>query len=325
MKRFFLFGVAVCALGFFSLGCGKDGSQTASGSGVKKLRLAVVTNTKNDFWTTVRHGCNNAANNLTNVEVDFRFFTGSTVKQQDSIVSNLVANGVNAIAISPIDADKQTHFLNQIAAKTLLVCVDSDAPNSKRVSFIGTDNVIAGKQAADLLKAALPKGGKVMLFVGYPDAENAQDRIKGLTNELAGSKIQIIGTMSDATKTNVAEKNASSALKQHPDLAGMVGLYSYNGPAILKAVRAAGKAGHVKIVCFDADAETLAGIADGNIYGTVVQIPTRIGYETINRMAKYLSGDKTQLAHNHILFNSLPVNKGLVASMQIWRQDMLQP
>lgn len=324
MKRFHLFAWALCVL-CFCQGCTKNSSGTANDSKQKKLQLAFVTNTKNDFWSTVRHGCNSAAQNLGNVDVDFRFFTGTTVEEQDKILSDLVAKGVKGIAISPIDAEKQTDFLNQIAAKTLLVCVDSDATNSKRVCFIGTDNVAAGKQAADLLKAALPKGGKVILFVGYPDAQNAKDRIQGLKSGLAGSDIQIIDTMADATKPDVARKNAEEAMAKHPDLAGMVGLYSYNGPALVKAVHAAGKAGKVKIVCFDDDAETLTGIADGDIYGTVVQLSTRIGYETISRMDKYLSGDKTQFAQGSVLFNPLAVNKGLVESLQAWRQDKLQP
>lgn len=324
MKRIHYFILALCIL-CSCPGCGKEGSQTANGPGSKKVRLAFVTNTKNDFWYTVRHGCNNAAQNLGNVDVDFHFFTGSTVDEQDQFVSDLVASGVDGIAISPIDAEKQTDFLNQIAAKTLLVCVDSDAAKSKRVCFIGTDNVAAGKQAADLLKAALPKGGKIILFVGYPNAQNAKDRIQGLQSELAGSNIQIIDTMADETKPDVAQKNAEDAMAKHPDLAGMLGLYSYNGPALLKAVRGAGKAGQVKIVCFDDDQETLDGIAAGDIYGTVVQISTRIGYETTKRMDKYLSGDKTQLAQGNILFNSIPVNKGLVESVQAWREDKLQP
>jgi ribose transport system substrate-binding protein len=105
----------------------------------------------------------------------------------------------------------------------------------------------------------------------------------------------------------------------------MVGLYSYNGPAILAAVRAAGKAGKVKIVCFDDDTATLDGIAAGDIYGTVVQISTRIGYETISRMDKYLGGDKTQLSKGKILFNSIIVDKAKVEAIQAWRQNLLQP
>lgn len=326
MKKIFL----VLVLGFlgFIQGCDKHNNDdgTANGTGPKKLRLALVTNTKNDFWSTVRHGCNSAAQNLGNVDVDFRFFTGSTAEEQQQIMNDLVASGVDGIAISPIDAAKQADMLSQIAAKTLLVCVDSDVPGSKRACFIGTDNVTAGKQAADLLKAALPQGGKVVLCVGFPNAQNAQDRIAGLKDGLAGSSIQIIDTLADATKPDIAQKNAADALTQHPDLAGFVGLYSYNGPAILAAVRNAGKgAGQVKIVCFDDDSATLEGIADGDIYGTVVQISTRIGYETISRMDKYLGGDKSQLSASNVLFKSLAVNKGMVESMQAWHDDKLQP
>src|ERR1035441_1404214 len=304
MKRLLSFLLGLCVL-CICQGCSKNSSGTANSAATKRLRLAFVTNTTNEFWSIVRYGCNSAAHNLTNVDVDFRFFTGSTVEQQNKILSDLVAKGVDGIAVSPIEAEKQKDFLAQIAAKTLLVCVDSDVANSKRVCFIGTDNIAAGRQAADLLKAALPQGGKIILFVGYPNAQNAKDRIQGLQAELAGSSIQIIDTLADATKGDVAQKNAQEALAKHPDLAGMVGLYSYNGPAILKAVREAKKAGQVKIVCFDDDGETLAGIAAGDIYGTVVQVSTRIGYETIKRMDKYLSGDKTQLSQGSVLFKSL--------------------
>lgn len=324
MKKLFFLGGFLCLV-CFGLGCGNESGQTGNASGAKKLRVAFVTNTKNDFWLTVQKGCNNAVLNLGNVDLDFRFFTGATAEEQDQIVSDLVAKGVDGIAISPIDAAKQTDFLGQVAAKTLLVCVDSDVTNSHRAAFIGTDNVAAGRQAADLLKAALPKGGQVMLFVGFPDAQNAKDRIQGLESELAGTKIQIVGTMADATQPDVAQKNAEMAMAKYSDLAGMVGLYSYNGPALLRAVHAAGKAGQVKIVCFDDDPETLDGIATGDIYGTVVQLSHRIGYETIHRMDKYLSGDKAQLAERTVLFKSLPVSKGLVESVQAWHQDMLQP
>jgi ribose transport system substrate-binding protein len=131
--------------------------------------------------------------------------------------------------------------------------------------------------------------------------------------------------LADATQTDVARKNAQDALAKYPDLAALVGLYSYNGPAILSAVRGAGKAGQVKIVCFDDDSDTLAGVAAGDIYGTVVQVSTRIGYQTINCMDKYLSGDKTALSKGSILFNTIVVNKGRVEAFQAWRQVMLQP
>ena len=82
-----------------------------------------------------------------------------------------------------------------MATNTLLVCADSDAEKSRRACYIGTDNVAAGMQAAGLLKAALPQGGNVILFAGYPNAENTKDRAEGIQKGLAGSNIQIIDTL----------------------------------------------------------------------------------------------------------------------------------
>jgi len=232
---------------------------------------------------------------------------------------------VDGIAISPIDAENQTDFLNHIATHTLLVCADSDAEKSKRACYIGTDNVAAGTQAAELLKAALSQGGKIILFVGYPNAQNVKDRIQGIQNGLAGSNIQIIDTLADGTKSAIAQKNAQDALAKHPDLAGMVGLYSYDGPAILTAVRAAGKAGQVKIVCFDEDSDTLAGIAAGDICGTIVQKPYEFGRQAIIRMDKYLRGDKTQLSGGKILIPAHAVTKDNIAAFQASLKVILRP
>jgi len=256
--------------------------------------------------------------------LNFRTPDNRTAAAQQEILSQMVADGVDGIAISPIDAEQQTEFLNAISTNVLLVCADSDAKKSKRVCYIGTDNVAAGTQAAELFKAALPQGGKIILFVSNPNAQNVEERIEGIKKSLAGSNLQIIDTLADNSKGTVAQKNAEEALAKYPDLAGMVGLNSYTGPAILMAVRTAGKVGQVKIVCFDEDSDTLAGIAAGEIYGTIIQKPFWIGYQATMRMGKYLRGDKTQLADGEILIPTKAVTNGNVAAFQIELKNILQ-
>src|ERR1035441_6913334 len=121
MKRLLSFLLGLCVL-CICQGCSKNSSGTANSAATKRLRLAFVTNTTNEFWSIVRYGCNSVAHNLANVDVDFRFFTGSTSEEQNNILSDLLRKGVDGIAVSPIEAEKQTDFLNQVAAKTLLVC-----------------------------------------------------------------------------------------------------------------------------------------------------------------------------------------------------------
>jgi ribose transport system substrate-binding protein len=295
----------------------------SGGTTPKKVRLVFVANTPDDYWSIVRLGCDKAARELGNVDLDFRFPAKPTAEAQQELLNSLVPGDADGIAISPIDAENQTDFLNHIAAKTLLVCADSDAAKSKRTCYIGTDNIAAGRQAADLLKAALPHGGKIVLFASYLNAQNIKDRVQGLQAGLAGSNLQIIATLADGAKSDVAQKNAQDALSKYPDLAGIGCLNGYQGPAILTAVRGAGKAGQVKLVCFEASSDTLEGIADGDIYGTIVQMPYNFGYQTVARMTKYLRGDPTQLSEGSILLPSRPLTKDGVADFQAARKTLL--
>ena len=97
---------------------------------------------------------------------------------QRQILDDLCAKGTDGIAVSVNDPDNQTDFLNKIAGQTLLICCDSDAANSKRVAYIGTDNEAAGEEAGKMIKECLPNGGKIMLFVGHSDSQNAKERVR---------------------------------------------------------------------------------------------------------------------------------------------------
>jgi ribose transport system substrate-binding protein len=201
-------------------------------------------------------------------------------------------------------------MINTAASQTLVLTQDSDAPDSNRACYIGTDNVEAGRQAGAMLKEALPQGGKIMVFVGVLDAVNAQQRYQGLKEALSGSNIQIIDVRTDNTDRVRAKANAADTLVNNPDIAGMVGLWSYNGPAILSAVKEANKVDKVKIVAFDEEPPTLAGVKEGAIYGTIVQQPFEFGYQSMALMAKFLDGDKSQIpANKQILVPTIMVKK----------------
>src|SRR5690349_15327736 len=240
--------IALALLASFIFGCGQrqDANRRA---GAKKLTLAFVSNNASSFWTIARAGCNDAKKELGNVDVDFRIPSSGTAAEQRQILDDLAAKGIDGIAVSPVDPANQTEFLNKIAARTLLVCHDSDAPASKRVCYIGTDNIAAGVEAGKLIKEALPNGGKIMVFVGKLDAQNARERFAGIKKELDGSKVEIIDVRTDDTDPVRAQRNAEDTLVKYPEIACLVGLWSYNGPAILNAVKHAGRAGQVKIVC----------------------------------------------------------------------------
>ena len=280
-------------------------------------RLAFVTNNASDYWTIARKGVEKADAELDNVTVDFKLPGEGTAAEQKRIIDDLISTGINGIAISPVDPDNQTQLINDTAKKALVITQDSDAPNSDRALYIGTDNVAAGRQAGDLVKEALPNGGKIMVFVGKSDARNAAERFQGLRESLQGSKVEIIDIRTDDTDRARAKTNAADTLTKYPDIAGMVGLWSYNGPAILNAVKDANKVGQVKIVCFDEEDETLAGVKEGSIYATVVQQPFEFGYQSVKLMAQILGGDKSAIPANKIInVPTLVIKKDSVEEFQ---------
>jgi ribose transport system substrate-binding protein len=262
-------------------------------SGAKKTRLVFVTNNASDFWTIARKGTEKAQAELPNVEIEFRINDDGSAAGQQRMVDDLLAKGVDGIAISPVDPKNQVQMINRAANQAVVVTQDSDAPNSNRVCYIGTDNEAAGVQAGQLVKEALPQGGKIMVFVGTLDAQNAQERFRGLKKALEGTNITILDVRTDETNRVRAKDNAATTLVNNPDIAGMVGLWSYNGPAILSAVREAGKIGKVKIIAFDEEDETLAGVKEGAIHATVVQQPFEFGYQSMILLSKAIGGDKS--------------------------------
>ncbi len=307
-----LISVLVCTLllALALAGCQPAPTSTTSGGAGTKHKLAFVTNNASDFWVIARKGTEKAAADIPNIQVEFRIPSDGTAAEQQRLVDDLLAKGIQGIAISPVDPANQTEMLNRAAAQTLVVTQDSDAPNTNRVCYIGTDNVAAGRQAGELVKEALPQGGKIMVFVGVLDAANAQQRYQGLKEALAGSNIEILGVRTDNTDRVRAKSNASDTLVNNADIAGMVGLWSYNGPAILNAVKEANKVDKVKIVAFDEEDETLAGVKEGAIYATVVQQPFEFGYRSMELMAKILNGDKSQVpAGKQIFVPTIAVKK----------------
>ncbi|HYX29415.1 MAG TPA: sugar-binding protein [Pyrinomonadaceae bacterium] len=271
-------------------------------AGGGKRKLAFVTNNASDFWTISRKGTEKAAAELPDVEIDFRIDSDGSAAEQQRIVDDLLAKGVSGFAISPVDPVNQTQMLNRAAQQALVITQDSDAPNSNRVCYIGTDNVAAGRQAGELIKEALPQGGKIMLFVGSLDAANAQQRYQGIKEALQNSNIQILDVRTDNTDRVRAKTNAADTLVNYSDVAALVGLWSYNGPAIINAVRDAGKVGKIKIIAFDEEDETLNGIKDGSIYATVVQQPFEFGYQSMKLIVSILNGDRSGIPANKQIF-----------------------
>lgn len=288
MRAILLAGVAAALL------------STAAQAADKKA-LYFVVNGASDFWKAAEAGVKKAQSELPNYTLQLKYPEQSSAAIQNRLMDDLVASGAAGIMVSAVDPKTQVDELNKIGGQTALFTTDSDAPNSKRIAYIGSSNVDAGKQAGELMKKAMPDGGKCMGFVGLPGADNARERIEGIKSVIAGTKITLVDVRADDIDQPRAKRNVEDTLTADPSINCMVGIYSYNTPQIYQAVKEAGKLGQMKIIGFDEDQVTLGGVKEGTIVGTVVQQPYEWGYQGMKDMAKYLEGDKSFVPSNGLI------------------------
>ncbi|TWU27014.1 D-allose transporter subunit [Novipirellula galeiformis] len=107
---------------------------------------------------------------------------------------------------------------------------------------------------------------------------------------LAAGQYTVLGILTDNQDNSKAKENAEAALVTHPDVACFVGLWNINTPMILAALRSSDATGKVKVVGFDEHQETLAGIREGTVVGTIVQQPYDFGYRSVQWLTSLAKG-----------------------------------
>jgi len=313
----------VCCLGVFCILL----TSTGCPQGDNKLRVAFVSNNAHDFWSMAETGVRaaeadiNKDNKEFQIAAEFRKPPAGNATEQQEIMENLVGKGVKGIAISPNNAPNMVPFYrNEIVSKKVyLIMQDNDLPEKDfelRQCYLGTQNYRAGLACGKLVTEACPDGGKIAIFVGKPDAQNAIERRQGVLDYLAdpnpkhletkelGSvtswdstnlkvgKYVLIDTRIDEVKAEKCQESAEDLLGKHPDMVCLIGLWEYNPPALLRAIKQSKLSKPPIVVAFDEAFQTLDGIKSGECYATVVQNPYEFGYQSVKVLVALARGKK---------------------------------
>jgi len=314
MNHRFLPFLGFAAFSLLLTGCPQNKDKSGDKGGPAKAggqtKLAFVTNNANEFWTLAQRGSEEAAKKF-NVSVEFKMPSPGTSEEQQRIIQDLMAKGIQGIAISANDAENIVGFLKrEVSSKVPLITQDNDVPDPKaRRCYLGTHNYRAGRAAGELVVKHVPEGGKIAIFVGQMDAQNAVERRQGVIDVLLGidqkemkdrtpleanqklGKFVLVDTFTDEAKEDKCQQRAQDALTKNPDMACMVGLWAYNPPAMLRAMKQSKLDKAPVIVGFDEDYQTLDAIQKGEIVGTIVQNPYEFGFQSIRILKAFADGD----------------------------------
>jgi ribose transport system substrate-binding protein len=253
-----------------------------AGKSLSAVNIAMVVNVAADYWKAGQVGFLAGCKALGLPSNHCTYFAPPNGKltEQVSELETLRSQGITGYSISAIDPASAAGTIATDMSKGIFVLpIDSPLPaTAAKGLYLGTPNTTAGFQAGTAMKALLNGTGKVAILVGSLTAANATQRIAGFEQAIAGTNIQVVQKVNDNLSPATATSDAETILANNPDVNGLYGVYSYDGPALAQAVQSAGKTGKVSIVSDDSDAQTLQFIQSGVIGGTVVQMPYQQGY-----------------------------------------------
>jgi len=135
-------------------------------------------------------------------------------------------------------------------------------------------------------------------------SDNAPSEVKtgSARFPLTAGKFVVLDILTDNQDNAKAKENAETAILRHPDVACLVGLWSQNTPMILAALRSNDQLGKVKVVGFDEHEETLQGIRDGAVHGTIVQQPYQFGYRSVEFLTQIARGEPVDAPSSGLIF-----------------------
>jgi ribose transport system substrate-binding protein len=253
-----------------------------AGKDLSGVNIAMVVNVAADYWKAGQVGFQKGCADLKLASNKCTFFAPPNGKltEQNSELETLHSQGITGYALSAIDPTSAAGTIHTDVSQGIdVLAVDSPLPGTDAASlYLGTPNYTAGFQAGTAMKTVLGGKGKVAILVGSLTAANATQRIQGFEDAIKGTGITVAQKVNDNLQASTATTDAETILANNPDINGLYGVYSYDGPALAQAVQSAGKTSSVHIVSDDTDAQTLGFISSGIISGTVVQMPYQQGY-----------------------------------------------
>ncbi len=280
---------------------GSAGSGASTESKADTKRLIILTNGDSPFWDACREGLTAANAELklgesglkAVLDVNDGTAQGQLSKlQQYGTQSDIAGVGVSAIDAKNVAIADELRSMQKKGIKILTIDSDVDRTlfGDARHAFVGTDNLTAGKVLGKCAASLKPEGGEFVTFFGIEGAQNVIERTGGFALG-AGEKFIAKDKMADETDRPRARENVRNAMRNNPNLSVLVGIWSYNAPAIVDVVKEANRRKDFKVVVFDAEPSAITAMAEGNIDVMVVQNPFKMGYEGI-RMLRALVLDK---------------------------------
>ena len=265
---------AVAIVSFALAGCGKKAdSASTPDSGKRKILFGFIGKSlANDVFQAAQSGAQNAAKELSaklnvDIEIEVRTPNDEDATKQAEAVEALTRRGAEGIALSCSEANTVTPSIDKAVDKGVSVmCFDSDAPNSKRFAYYGTDDKLCGHLVLDALAKSMGEKGTVAILAGNQSAPNLQARVVGVKEALAKYPNMKLnepnGVFYHVETPEKAAEAMQTAQNANP---GITGWALIGGWPLFTADALKWAPGAVKVISVDALPAQLNYVRDGHV------------------------------------------------------------
>lgn len=240
----------------------------------------------------------------------------SDTANQIRIVEQMIVSGVNALVIAPADSKALVPVIKKAVDAGITVVnidnqLDPEVLKSKNLSvpFVGPDNRKGARLVGEYLARDLNPGDEVGIIEGVPTTTNAQQRTAGFKDAMEARQMKIVSVQSGNWEIDKGNAVASAMLNAHPNLKALLAGNDSMALGAVSAVRAAGKAGKVKVVGYDNIKAIQPMIADGRVLATADQYAARQAMFGIDVALKILKGEKVESVNGVIVTDVTLITK----------------
>jgi ribose transport system substrate-binding protein len=299
-----------------SAGCRKPAGESSGGgggssSGSGSKRMILLTNGNSPFWDAARQGLKEGATELKIAEAGLDAIMEVNDGTPDGQISKLrqfaTQSDIVGVAVSALDADNAAvaDLMKQLRDNGVhVITVDADVNTTlfpeAREFYVGTDNFAGGQALGTagrvLLESRGVTSGSYVQFVGRTGSDNARKRMDGF-KDAVGDKYREADRMGDDLDRSRSRENVRNAIANHQDLVALVGIWSYNAPAIVDVVVDEKKVrDKYTVVTFDAEPLAITQMGQGSIDAMVVQNPFQMGYLAVKILKALHENDTATVA-----------------------------
>jgi ribose transport system substrate-binding protein len=248
------------------------------------------------YWNVVEEGMN-AADEEFGVQTDYVGPTEINVDEQMKAIETGIATKVDGIITMALNPEVFTPVINKaVAAGIPVITIDTDAPDSNRNSYLGTDNYSAGIVAGEEMIRITDGKAQIGIVTGAIDAANLIERIDGFKEAIKDyPEMEIIAMEASNSDVLQATQKAQSMLTANPEITAFFGTSGGDILGAAKVVEEKGLVGKIKLVGFETDLPEITDyVKQGKVDSLIMQDPYQMGYGSVKLLIDILGGEKPE-------------------------------